>query len=409
MRIGEFSKKTDTSIDTVRHYIDLGLLVPTKEGKYFQFDDRCEQDLERIKEMKDMDFSLHEIKNILLVGRFSKLTLGQERQHYRSFFRNKMKELIKAQEALKHKIERLESKVKSIEEEFQHEPIRLGVNVSLLGQLYCPKCQIPLNLDSADIQSNMIVEGQMTCSCGYAFEVRSGILVHPDSMKKSEAVDETDFIKYVDETNDMFLDNIYAAMAWCHKSINFKHNENQTILELGLGNGILLSHIYNDLPDQATYIAVDYDYYKLRYVKKVLERSGVKKNILFLCCDYNEMPLKHKSIDYVVDFFGLSNYSFKNASFLHEDVDAYYKDQAYLIGTFMLFDKFKQSGEITPDQYHLFKKKSILKALEGLNYSKEDDYLFGSSEEGEKDGVVFEVTNRIYIYGYLGKKKDVLG
>jgi ubiquinone/menaquinone biosynthesis C-methylase UbiE/DNA-binding transcriptional MerR regulator len=384
-------------------------LVPTKEGKYFQFDERCEADLERIKEMKDMDFSLHEIKTILLLGRFSKLTLGQERQHYRSFFRNKMKELIKEQELLTEKIFKLEEKVKRIEEEFQTEPIQLGINIGFLPKLYCPKCQEPLNLDAADIQANMILNGQLSCECGYTYEVKDGILTHPESLRKTEETDETDFIKYVDETNDNFLDNIYAAMSWCHKSIELKDTPNQTVLELGVGNGILLSHIYNDLPDKTTYVAVDYDFYKLRYVKRVLERSGIKKNILFLCCDYKHLPLREKTIDYVIDFFGMSSYSFKNKSFLHDVVNRYYKDNVTLIATFMLFDQFKQTSEITPDQYYLFKKDGILKALKGLNYKKRDDYLFGYSEEGEKDGVVFEVTNRIYIYGYLGNKSEVLG
>jgi len=404
MRIGEFSKKTDTSIDTVRHYITLGLLVPTKEGKYFQFDERCISDFNRIKEMKDMDFSLQEIKNILLLSRFSKLTLSQERQHYRSFFRNKMKELVKEKEILTKKIEKLETKVNTIEEEFLHEPISLGINIMAISKLFCPKCQMPLNLDEADIQDNMIVEGKMSCQCGNLFEVQSGILVHPDSMRDSEEAAEADFRKYVDETNDDFLDNIYAAMSWCHKCIETNETNSQMILELGVGNGILLSHIYKDIPDQAMYIAVDYDFKKLKYIKRVLERSGIKKNIMFICCDYENMPLQNGSVDYVVDFFGMSNYSFKHTDFLHKYIDRYYKPNVYLLGTFMLFDKFKQKGDISPDQYHLFKKNGIIKELEALRFNLEDEYLFGSSIEGEKDNMVFEITNRIYIYGYLGQR-----
>lgn len=404
MRIGEFSKKTETSIDTVRHYIALGLLVPTKEGKYFHFDERCITDFNRIIEMKDMDFSLQEIKNILLLSRFSRLSLGQERQHYRSFFRNKMKDLIKEKELLKEKIAKLEIKVNTIEEEFLHEPIRLGVDLASLPFLYCSNCQKPLNLDEADIQSNMIVDGKLSCNCGNHYEVKSGILIHPKSMRNSEEGAETDFTRYVDETNDGFLDNIYAAMSWCHKAIETNETHSKIFLELGLGNGILLSHIYKDIPDRATYIAVDYDYYKLKYVKKVLERSGIKKNILFICCDYNHLPLKEESVDYVIDFFGMSNYAFKNTDFLHERIDRYYKTDVNILGTYMLFDKFKKNGEISPEQYHLFKKDGILNHFESLKYAMIDEYLFGSSVEGEKDGTVFEMTNRIYIYGYLGKK-----
>lgn len=403
MRIGEFSKKTSTSIDTIRHYIALGLLVPQKDGKYFRFDDRCEYDLEHIKEMKDMDFSLQEIKNILLVNRFSKLTLGQERQHYRSFFKNKMKDLAIEKERIDDKIKMLEGKIKEIELDFQQEPVRLGFDLMFLSHMSCPDCQVPLKLDKADIQENMIIEGEMSCQCGYHFEIKDGVIIDRDSMKNSEETDETYFIKYVNETNKGFLDNIYAAMEWSHRNIEFENNQN-LVLELGVGNGIILSHIYNDLPENATYIAVDYDYYKLRYIKRVLERSGVKKNIIFICSDYRKIPLRHYSVDYVIDFFGMSNYSFRNKNVLHEEVNRYYKEKCTLMASFMLFDKLLSNEEISTEQYHLFKKKEILSYLEKLGFKKQDEYLVGYSEEGEKDDVVFDITNRVYVYGYLGKR-----
>lgn len=403
MRIGEFSKKTSTSIDTIRHYIALGLLVPQKDGKYFRFDDRCGYDLDRIKDMKDMDFSLQEIKNILLVSRFSKLTLGQERQHYRSFFKNKMKDLTAEKERIDQKIAMLEEKIQEIEVEFHQEPVRLGFDLMFLSHMSCPNCQNPLKLDKADIQENMITEGQMSCHCGYHFEIKDGIIIDRDSMKNSEETDETYFIKYVNETNKGFLDNIYAAMEWSHRTIEFEKSQN-LVLELGVGNGIILSHIYNDLPENITYVAVDYDYYKLRYIKRVLERSGVKKNIIFICSDYRKMPIRHRSVDYIIDFFGMSNYSFRNKTVLHQEVEVYYKKQCTLIATFMLFDKLLSNEEISTEQYHLFKKKEILTYLETLGFEKQDEYLVGYSEEGEKNDVVFEVTNRVYVYGYLGKR-----
>ena len=34
MKIGEFSKKHDITHDKVRHYIDIGLLIPRKDGHH---------------------------------------------------------------------------------------------------------------------------------------------------------------------------------------------------------------------------------------------------------------------------------------------------------------------------------------------------------------------------------------
>lgn len=404
MRIGEFSKRTGSSIDAIRHYITLGLLVPVKDGKYFNFDDRCAEDLGKIKEMKDMSFSLQEIKNILLLSRFSKLTLGQERQHYRSFFKNKLIDITEERSKIDNQINQLENKIKELDVLFMQEPVKLGVNLSFLQNLYCPDCQVMLTLDNADIKDNMIVEGNMSCNCGYNLEIKDGIIINHESMKASEETDETYFIKYTDETNKHYLNNIYSAMEWCHRVVDYSKINNEVLLELGVGHGIFLSHIYNDLPDNIAYVAVDYDFNKLRYLKKVLERSGIKKNIIFICVDYEKMPIKHKTVDYAVDFFGMTNYSFRYNKILHEVVNSYYKDSCTLLGSFMLFDKFKQNEEIAPEQYHLFKKENIIKYLKELGFNKRDEYLVGYSEEGEKDDVIFDVTNRVYVYGYIGDR-----
>ena len=404
MRIGEFSKQTGTSIDAVRHYITLGLLVPTKEGKYFKFDSRCKEELERIKEMKDMSFSLNEIKRILLLNRFSKLTLGQERQHYRSFFKNKLKELDEDRNKISKKIDKLGKKIEELDIQFKQEPVQIGVELSFLSSFYCPLCQKNLVLSKADVNNNMIINGEMICDCNYVLEIKNGIIINHKSMKSTEETDESYFIRFTDETNNHFLDNLYAAMAWCHRTIKFFEKDNEVVLELGVGNGILASHIYNDLPDNVTYIAVDYDYYKLKYLKKVFERSGIKKNIIFICADYTQIPIKHKSVDYVVDFLGTTNYSYKNKELLHKVVEKYYKDNCKLIASFMFFDKFKINEEISLDQYHLFKKDNIISYLRDLGFKREDEYSVGYSDQGEKNDVIFDVTNRVYVYGYLGSR-----
>ena len=47
MKIGKFGEVNNLSIDTIRHYIDLSLIIPEKRGTLF-FDEYCQSDLELI-------------------------------------------------------------------------------------------------------------------------------------------------------------------------------------------------------------------------------------------------------------------------------------------------------------------------------------------------------------------------
>lgn len=67
MEIGEFSKKTNISIDTLRYYNKIGLLVPKRAKSIRQYDDNDVEKADVIKRLKYLDFSLDEIKMICLL------------------------------------------------------------------------------------------------------------------------------------------------------------------------------------------------------------------------------------------------------------------------------------------------------------------------------------------------------
>ncbi len=65
MLIGEFSKVSKVSIHTLRYYDKIGLLVSKRVDKKRTYTDEDIKKLEIINSLKDMNFSLEDIKVIL--------------------------------------------------------------------------------------------------------------------------------------------------------------------------------------------------------------------------------------------------------------------------------------------------------------------------------------------------------
>lgn len=66
--IGDFSKICRLGIKTLRYYHEIGLLIPTRIdpfSKYRYYDDRSLSRVQTINQLKDLDFSLETIKEIL--------------------------------------------------------------------------------------------------------------------------------------------------------------------------------------------------------------------------------------------------------------------------------------------------------------------------------------------------------
>ena len=74
MKIGKFAQVNNLSIDTIRHYMDLGLILPEKQGGQYCFDSRCQKALEQILNLKGLGFNLSEIKIIFFYESFGRLT-----------------------------------------------------------------------------------------------------------------------------------------------------------------------------------------------------------------------------------------------------------------------------------------------------------------------------------------------
>lgn len=65
LKISELAKKVNVRVSTIRHYIDVGLILPTErtESNYMLFDDATLEKLRTIRELREKErLTINEIK-----------------------------------------------------------------------------------------------------------------------------------------------------------------------------------------------------------------------------------------------------------------------------------------------------------------------------------------------------------
>jgi DNA-binding transcriptional MerR regulator len=381
MRIGEFAKQHSVSVDTLRHYMALGLLVVEKQGGQYDFDDKTSEDLVQLMGLKNIGFSLAEIKMIFMFQRLGRMTAYQRDIYYQSLFSDKHKSIeqdIHDKQAALDQLIKAEAALKGSEQPASQ---GVGVPLSALELLSCPICQSSFRLDDAQVVDEKIRNGRMSCGCGHVMVIEEGILyANPSDVLNAEVVSETAMLNeataipqtsvleaYLTSTHETYLDRVYEGLNWFSSRSDFSGVH--VAMELGSGFGFYLRTLYDQIPEDMLYIAVDRDPERHRFLKRILEAGTGSKKILLLCGSFESIPLKPESVDCVLDFSGTSNYSFEHADFLLERINHLVKPEAHLYASFIIFEKFGLQTRIPPENREHFKEERIRENLAELGFN----------------------------------------
>ncbi|WJE25523.1 MerR family transcriptional regulator [Bacillus cereus] len=208
MKIGKFGEKNNLSIDTIRHYMDLGLIIPEKKGGHYFFDECCQKDIELILEYKWLGFSLNEIKELFLYKSLAKSMNYEKDTFYQSLFKLKYEKMEHEIKILKERRDKLKAALNDLSITTEISNSILGIDLRVLNFLTCFKCSGNLILQDGIINSNQIMEGKLTCNCGEEYVITSGILTAGKSFETSDRASFEDPISdYIHETDSSYLEN----------------------------------------------------------------------------------------------------------------------------------------------------------------------------------------------------------
>ncbi|MEI5908693.1 MerR family transcriptional regulator [Bacillus spongiae] len=413
MKIGQFSKQNKISINTTRHYIDLGLLTPEKASGQYQFDEQCHNDVKDIIFLKNLGFTLSEIKTIFQYKRLGKLSALENNEFYKEIFLEKL-------HTIEHKIAQYEEVRENLQNELTHLTAsnkpkykKIGLSLSVLSLLECKKCGVTLSIKNGDIVNNQILHGVLQCSCEHQHFIKDGILFTPQTIQHAHHVKSPNhmlkefnyFISdYIKETDEKYLDYIYQAVDWVYRRVDFEQLSHKTLLHLGTGIGFSLRRLYNSLPKDCLYIAVDHNYKRHYVLKNILETYEEQKNILFICSDFLHIPLKNQAVDFLMDT-GSSEHSFQHESFLLEKVQHYLKKENNLIGAYLTYENYHIKNVINPAYRQNLQLNNIKEKIRALGYDLVDDMnSIPVDQSPGKYELPLQEGEKIHTYLYYGKR-----
>ncbi len=383
MKIGEFAQKHNITQDTVRHYLDMGLLVTEKDGGQYDFSEVDCHDLMQIIELKKLNFSLNEVRKILTIQRISGSNTNTFRNLFLTFMEEKKKEVdFKLQKYNKFN-ELLKDKIQEIQSTEIKDKKRFGFPISSLHLLICPKCQSKLTLNEGTIEENNIMDANIKCSCGYEAVIRNGIFIYEKSVrtkmlygKKMPSKEE-----YLACTPYEYNNFLYKGMNAIIEFINKCSMEPEYIMEIDNCVGFFLLQYIRFIPKGSVYVLIDYDIERLTKLKLNLEMYYDHKSFIFLCCDYDELPIKKSSMDILIDYNMSENYEESTGEVLFEKILPLMKPNGIITGSYYYL--IENSSVIGLD-------KKILKRYNKNNYNERfDKYnlkLIRSSDIGPAAG-----------------------
>jgi len=403
MKIGEFAKKFDLNVSTVRYYVNNGLLVPDKKNEQYNFGSDCVNDMENILKYKSYHFTLEEIQLLFFLEKTSRFKDEVVLDLCAKLMKSKRSELKKEQQELGERIASLEEDINGLPKTPDIDSQYSGVPFSFIPYLYCPKCGIPLKLDSAKIAEGYLQEGRLWCECGYEAAIENGLIMcaeHYDEtpMKTWKNVDSV--IALPEEFSPEYRKLLSRAHQYMYNHIPTDPEDPQMIMVGPFTHNFFLAFI-DKLGKNNIYVVIDPSRKRIEKLRQYLSESSY--NIVYVVGGLDEFPVKKNFADIYIDDWSTTNMMFTFNKFNGEKIGPLLKRTGRVTGVYADYRSAQKGLANFKKQQPGFKPEKM--TFSGLKYSWQQ----GGMKVNETKSMGFTSENSPdYPQDVLGEKVELL-
>ncbi len=310
MKISELASRYNLPTQTIRYYVNMGLLVPNSKGKQYSFNEEDATDLELLLKLKGFGLSLSETHQILSIRRNSEFITESDSTHYRDIL---SEHLTKLEEQDRH----IHNMIEAVKEELnlnytltllnKSKNTATGVSLRFLSYLYCPHCNKPLDVSNMQITDQHITSALLHCTCGYEARITDGIVyVDSDAELSGEVIDSGR--RFYTESPAPLVSLYQKGHNWLVNRLNSISDEHQIIIEPLNNTCCFLFPNIKKLNQSHLYIFTDKHAEVIEQYKKALEVLAPNADILYIVDPTHKYPLKKCCITTFIDYAATAEY-----------------------------------------------------------------------------------------------------
>ncbi len=337
-----FAKKFDVTVNTIRHYIEIGLVIPIKKDTQFEFDQTCIDDMNFIQELKQYRFTLQEIHRILSFKRITLLTEMEDIHYYIQTLLEKKHQLIQESKQILQSTRLIDEKVDKLSK-VSVSKNETGVPLLFVSRFYCPDCQEILQVKDAQMQGEYLFIGRIVCSCGYEARIEDGIIITPTNHLTPHNEYHIYDHRLFHEMTPELISVLEKGSLWMYKRMKKRDLTNRVVIHTNTDSFVFSPKFLASVQPNMIYIFTGNNLEMLRKLKAKIHHINPNIPVLYMVNSDLRLPLKHHSIDCVIDNLSFNEFSLFNASFALEKLLPYLKHDSFIVGNNSYYGNYNRS------------------------------------------------------------------